>query len=245
MSIRKQEPRALAAHLAGNRSLILGRAAVAGAMSMVPVPLLDEVLSNAVRRALLARIAAVRQVDVDERGLRLLADVERDGGLARVALGHGLRRAFVRMAVVARVASRTGEFATTFALATLFDHYCARHHVGFGLDEQRARELRQTIDAAISAAPFRLARRGLGRAAKNAGSAVRQTSRALLRPLRPSSSPAVPERVAPDEPSRPAPANLAQRMGYLLDDTGHGWIEELLRAFDERWAARRTAPSSK
>lgn len=245
MSIRKQEPRALAAHLAGNRSLILGRSAVAGAMSLVPVPVLDEVLSNAVRRTLLARIAAVRQVDVDERALRLLAEVERDGGLARMALGQGLRRAFFRMAMAARVASRTGEFAATFALATLFDHYCARHHVGFGLDEQRARTLRRAIDGAIAAAPFRLARRGLGRAAQGARSAVRDGSRALLRPFRPSSAPTSPERIAPEEPPRPTPAHFAQRVGYLLDDAGRGWIEELLRAFDERWAAERAAPPSR
>jgi hypothetical protein len=47
-------------------------------------------------------------------------------------------------------AGRAGEdIAATFAFATLFDHYCARIHVGAALDAERAAALRTIIQATV------------------------------------------------------------------------------------------------
>jgi len=172
------------AHLEGNRPLILERAAIAGAAGLLPLPLVDDLLAGAARGQLVKNIAERRGVGVDEAAVAVLAQLGEVGYRSTTALAtrYALRRSFRRVATLFFAATHAGDFATTFAIATLFDHYCARHHVGPGLDADRARALRRCIDAAIVDARRTLARRG-ARSARGLPARLLEAPRALGRSL--------------------------------------------------------------
>ncbi len=143
-------------HLAAHRRLIVTHAVASAAVGLVPIPYLDEWLPSLLRRAMIRRIAEDRGVDVDDAAVRELADgrvpppawshLVNLGPWLRTA-GRGLRRLFLAFMVYRRADSAS----RVFALGTLFDHYCARLHVGAGLDGERARALRARIDAVVGA----------------------------------------------------------------------------------------------
>ncbi|MSP63328.1 MAG: hypothetical protein EXR72_23895 [Myxococcales bacterium] len=223
-------------HLHANQRMILGRAAVAGAVSLVPVPVLDDLLAGAVRETLLRRIAESRRVDVEQAALALLADVSADGPLdwaidasTAAALFH---RTWRSAALVLRVARRADEFAATFAVATLFDHYCARHHVGLGVDLARARALRGAFDLAAGSARRGLLRRTARRSVDQLLAAPRALVRAVLPPR--GGAQGAPDR-AEDEAEGGRSSSLVRATAQSPADA---WTDELCRAFDEEWKRR-------
>src|SRR5262245_52914219 len=135
------------AHLAAHRRIIVTHAAAAGLAGLLPIPYIDEQLPALVKRAMIRRLAAERHVDLDEEAVREIAEgrVPRPSWRSLVGLGPliGSARRSVRVAFLAFGVSRRAESASrTYALGTLFDHYCARHHVGVGVDVDAARRLR-------------------------------------------------------------------------------------------------------
>jgi hypothetical protein len=163
-------------HLAVHRRMIVVRSLATAIAGMTPVPLLDDWLVVRLRRGTIQRIAAVRGVDLDEDALRAIAEgsVKPPGWRTLVnslPLSRILRRG-------ARYALRGYFFyvradaaSRDFAVATLFDHYCARVHVGGGLDAAAGAALRARIDRALAKTPsgplrqtFRTAIGGAGRA---------------------------------------------------------------------------------
>ena len=163
-------------HLAVHRRMIVVRSLATAIAGMTPVPLLDDWLVVRLRRGTIQRIAAVRGVDLDEDALRAIAEgsVKPPGWRTLVnslPLSRILRRG-------ARYALRGYFFyvradaaSRDFAVATLFDHYCARVHVGGGLDAAAGAALRARIDRALAKTPsgplrqtFRVAIGGAGRA---------------------------------------------------------------------------------
>jgi uncharacterized protein (DUF697 family) len=139
-----------------NRTLILGRSLLAGAAGLLPVPYLDDLLAGAVRAALIRRLAEIRSIDLDANAVETLtwprgSRVLQAATFGSAALGQS-RRLFRRVATSLLVVRRADEALQTFQIGTLFDHYCARHHTGFGLDGKRAQSLRTAMDAAISRA---------------------------------------------------------------------------------------------
>jgi hypothetical protein len=163
-------------HLAVHRRMIVVRSLATAVAGMTPIPLLDDWLVTRLRRGTIQRIAAVRGVDLDEDALRAIAEgsVKPPGWQTLVnsmPLSKFLRRG-------ARYALRGYFFyvradaaSRDFAVATLFDHYCARIHVGGGLDAAAGRALRARIDRALAKTPsgplrqtFRAALGGAGRA---------------------------------------------------------------------------------
>ena len=142
-------------YLGANRRLIVSRSVVASVLGLVPVPIFEDWLASQVRRSMIRRIAVVHGVDVDDDAIRALADGEEAppswsaiavGSLVVRSLAKNWRRLFVTYVTTqrARVA------AHNFKVATLFDHYCARLHVGLGLDGARVAEVRALIDECIA-----------------------------------------------------------------------------------------------
>jgi uncharacterized protein (DUF697 family) len=149
------------AHLADHRRLILTHSAAAALAGLVPIPYVDEQLPALIRRALIRRLARERHVDLDEDAVREIADgrVPPPGWRSLIGLAPLARsvRRSIRAAFLAFGVYRRAEAASrTFALGTLFDHYCARHHVGIGLDARAARALRERIDRTLAAPGGRL-----------------------------------------------------------------------------------------
>jgi hypothetical protein len=143
-------------HLAAHRRLIVTHAVGSALVGLMPIPYLDEWLPSRVRRAMIRRIAEDRGVDLDEAAIGELADghvpppkwthLVNLGPFLRTAR-RGLRRLFLAFVLYRRADSAS----RTFALGTLFDHYCVRLHVGPGLDGPAARALRARIDAVLGA----------------------------------------------------------------------------------------------
>jgi|SRR5579859_8122405 len=144
---------ALIHHLDANRTLILGRAVMSGAASLVPIPYVDELLAALVRESLIRRLAEIRKVDIEPAAVQAVAAPHGSRLLTAATLGSAAlgatRRAFRRIAASLLLVRRVDEAMQTFQVGTLFDHYCARHHVGLGLDAKAAAKLRQAMDRAI------------------------------------------------------------------------------------------------
>lgn len=145
-----------AAHLAVHRRTILFRSLLSGAAGLVPVPYLDDILSGQVRAGLVRRIAELRRVDVDRNAVHELSQPSGGRVLNAASMGAiligGAKKVWRRVAASILVVRRADEAMQTFQIGTLFDHYCARHHVGLGLDGARARSLRDAMDQAIKQA---------------------------------------------------------------------------------------------
>jgi hypothetical protein len=144
---------ALIHHLDANRPLILGRALISGAASLVPIPYIDELLAALVRESLIRRLAEIRKVDMEPAAVQAVSAPHGSRLLTAATLGSAAlgatRRAFRRIAASLLLVRRVDEAMQTFQVGTLFDHYCARHHVGLGLDAKAAAKLRQAMDRAI------------------------------------------------------------------------------------------------
>ncbi len=164
------------AYMAANRRLIIGRSLVAAAAGGIPIPLVEDWLASRVQRGMIRKIAESRSVDASEEAIGAVADgAERPPDWAEIAGGTVLYRVLARqwrrLLVVYLVARRAHAAARGFLIGSLFDHYCARLHVGMGLDGPRGVELRALIERAIAETPGGLGRRLFRRGALGAARA--------------------------------------------------------------------------
>jgi hypothetical protein len=237
-------------HLRQNRRLVLGRSLLAGAAGMLPVPYVDDLLAGAVRSAMVRRLAEIRSVDVDAnavaqlatpRGSRLLTAAS----FGAVALG-GARLAWRRIATSLLLVRRVDEAVQTFQLGTLFDHYCARHHVGFGLDGKRAELLRRSMDAAVRSARNEALETAFRRSLKRSGALAMRLPRGLSSLVgRLRKAPLSPEKVQSfeDRLETAESSGLVRRAVEAIEvevvAVERTYVGALLEAFDRAWAPHR------
>jgi uncharacterized protein (DUF697 family) len=221
-------------HLDLHRRLVIGRSLLAGAAGLVPVPYLDDLVANAIRSALLRQLAERRAVDVDNNavaelttphGSRLLGAAT----LGAVALG-GARRAWRHVATSILFVRRADEAVQTFQVGTLFDHYCARHHVGLGLDGTRARQLRLAMDQAIRVARNDTIERSFRRTLR-ASSGLLSAARKLLPRLRRAD--------AGDPIDAPQLEGAVEKVEAELAGPSSAYVAALVGAFDVAWAPHK------
>jgi hypothetical protein len=238
-------------HLAEHRRMILGRSLAAGVLGAVPVPLLDDWLQAVVRRGTIRSIAERRRVDLDEEAVRAVADgkVAAPGWRALVAggfLSRLLSRTLRRVLLAITLASRADAITRSFAVGTLFDHYCSRVHVGAGLDGAAGRRVREAIDGAIAARrgglASRLVRRGLVAAARTAVRAPLELAdvatgglmKRLLGRRDEADAEEVVERAVATAGKNGFLARATQAVEAQLALAGRGWMDDLILAFEER-----------
>ncbi len=243
-------------HLALHRRTILARSIGAGAAGLMPIPLLDEWMASTVRRGTIRLLAEARSVDLDEAAVRAIADGRtapptwRDllGSKALGLLSRTLRRALFAWAI-ARRAEHTRK---SFAVATLFDHYCARLHVGAGLDADQGYLLRDAIDEAIARTRTGLTERVFSRAVAGAGRGlVRAPVRAAnaltggwVRRLLSRRDEAAAEEVVEEALTTGGQeGNVFVRVARRVDDelsaAGNAWQDDLVSSLERAWRARR------
>ena len=222
---------ALIHHLDANRPLILGRALVSGAASLVPVPYLDELLAALVRESLIRRLAEIRSVDIDPHAVQAVAAPHGSRLLTAATLGSAAlgatRRAFRRLAASLLLVRRVDEAMQTFQVGTLFDHYCARHHVGLGLDAKAAAKLRQAMDRAIRDTHGDALQRAFRASLRMPGSLPKR----LWSRLRRGKGPVDAEKLDGE-------LRRAEKSGLLasgIAGVGKGYARSLANAFDEAW----------
>ena len=253
-------------HLKPNRSLILSRALLAGAAGLIPVPYVDDLLAGAVRSALIRRIAEIRGVDVDANAIEELAHptgsrVLSAAGMGAIAVG-GTRRVVRKIATALLFVRRVDEAIQTFYLGTLFDHYCARQHVGAGLDGKKAQAVRAVIEVAAKKArsesferAFKKGLRMLAHAAtswprsamlifarKKGGTTYSASGAPYLR-----RGPSTPERVetVEDRIDHAAESSFVQKAVATVEKEAgpaqRSYVGSLVAAFDAAWAAVQAA----
>lgn len=140
-------------YLAQHRRTIIGRSIAAALVGALPVPLLDDWLVSSIRRGMIRSIAEARGVDMDDDAVRAIADGPEAPPKWVELVGGGLvfrlaSRQWKKLVVAVLAAKRAKAAARSFEIATLFDHYCARLHVGIGLDDASGKRVRQLIDRA-------------------------------------------------------------------------------------------------
>jgi hypothetical protein len=142
-------------HLTENRRLIVRRALLATAVGgVIPIPVLDDYFAGRVRAGMLAKIAERRRVDLAPGAAELLGD-PREGTAARnatltAATLLALKLAWRKFFALLAIGRRADDMATNFQLGMLFDHYCAKVHVGAAVDRGQAVALRHAIFGALS-----------------------------------------------------------------------------------------------
>ena len=151
--VTPQDPSRLS-HLAQNRSLIVRRALLASALgSLVPVPILDDVVAGRVRAGLYMKLAASRQVDLPATSAEVLAELKAGSALRNVTLTAAtlvaLKLAWRKFFALLAAGRGAEDMATTFQVATLIDHYCARLHVGGPISRSEAALLRALVTQSV------------------------------------------------------------------------------------------------
>lgn len=143
------------AHLADNRRLIVRRALLATAVGgVIPIPVLDDYFAGRVRAGMLAKIAERRRVDLAPGSADLLGDPREGNSVRNVTLTAAtlvaLKLAWRKFFALLAIGRRAEEMTTSFQLGMLFDHYCAKMHVGAAVDRLQAAALREAIFGALS-----------------------------------------------------------------------------------------------
>ena len=155
--------------------MIISRSMIASLAAIVPVPVLDDRLSYLVQRSMLRRLAREYQVDFDEEAMRSLVFGESAPpsivNIAGSTLAYKVLSRYLRKVLVTYMTAKRAQIAGRyFVRATLFDHYCAKLHVGMGLQRESALALRGVMSQAVEGTPgslgTRMFRRGVLAAAR-------------------------------------------------------------------------------
>jgi len=243
-------------HLGLHRRMILLRSVGAAAVSLAPVPYLDEWLASSVRRGTIRRLADARRVDLTEPAVRAIAD----GKVApptwktlvdSTLLSQLMKRAWRSIIWTLAIYRRAEQASRTFAVGTLFDHYCARVHVGGELDQAGAEKVRDAIDEALrtrgGGLGTRLFRQGFlaaGRAALRAPVEIADalTGGLLLRRRSAGDDAEAEEIVDEALAARAVPGSLIGRAVAAVElqfaAAGADYVDRLVTAFETAYRAR-------
>ncbi len=239
------------AHLAQHRRMIVGRSVAAGLLGAVPIPVLDSWITAVVQRGTIRKIADARKVDLDEASVRAIAEgIVPPPGLGTVLGNRYLfrlfRKSIRRIVLAVTLVGRAEAVTRSFVVATLFDHYCARLHVGAGLDAQAGKQLRAAMESVLTATRgrllLRIVQRGLMAAGKVALRAplelVDLASGGLLKKLLTRRKEGEAEEVVEDAVTRATAtgwiARTTQAVEAQLQLAGAAYLTDLVDAFERR-----------
>jgi hypothetical protein len=231
------------AHLAKHRRLVIEGAVLAGAVGVLPLPIVEELFTGLARGRLIRRIADRRQVDLDRSAVLVLCEdrqttMLRNATFAAVTLllARYWRRVFPLLAVGRRV----DEMVHTFQMGTLFDHYCARHHVGAGVKGADAARLRFAIEQVQATLHRDLLGRTFEAAAARSAAGVRGAARGLWRLVRGRRAAPSEDEVLDEVAAELSSEGFLQKAARLVDEelgaAGATYVGEMVNRFDVVWA---------
>lgn len=256
-------------HLDAHRRLIVRRSLLATAVGgVVPIPVMDEYLAGRVKAGMLMKIAERRQVDMALSSAELLGDPREGTAMRNATLTAAtllaLKLAWRKFFAVLAIGRRAEDMATTFQLGTLFDHFCAKMHVGAGIDRNRAVQLRAVIHASLAeterlalVGAFRDGARVLGqslleapawasaqleRAARHWAASGGTTTDAVDVDLPGAASGAAPGPTSAEEVAEARWLDrAANKVESRLGGIGQGYLDTLVRTFEQRWRESEVA----
>jgi hypothetical protein len=246
-------------HLAQNRGLIVRRALLASALDgLVPLPIMDDILSGRVQAGLYMKLAASRQVDLPAASAEVLAVGKAGSAWRTITLAAAtlaaLKLAWRKLFALLAAGRGAEDMATIFQVATLIDHYCARLHVGGPISRPQAALLRTLVYQSVNrtsktklVAAFREGGKILGRSLVEAPRWVsRSLSRYAERWLRTSGHPeAAPAGWPTDEgeEERTWLDRAAHTVEEQLAALGSDYLGGLIDDFEARWRERPATES--
>jgi hypothetical protein len=250
-------------YLADNRRMILGRSIAGVLAGAVPLPFLDDWLIRRILGNAYRKIAAAHRVDLEDASIEKLVHGRTSPRawteIAGTAIAYRMATmAWKRFLLALTTVRRARAASRQFVVMTLFEHYCARLHVGLALDAPTALAVRDTIVAAIEQTPGGLSFEPFRRGAR---SAARATLRApleladmvsggrLRRLLERNTEVAEPEQVtaleqAIDEALADQTSFLARAVTAVelqLSSEVNPYLDAVISRFDDLWR-RRQAP---
>jgi hypothetical protein len=240
-------------HLAQNRLLIVRRSLLASALGgLIPVPVMDDLVAGRVRAGLYMKLAATRQVDLPAPAAEVLAEDKGSSAMRNITLTAAtllaLKLAWRKFFALLAAGRGAEEMATIFQVATLFDHYCAKLHVGGPLSRAQAAELRQHIHASVNrtsksklVGAFREGGRILGRSVIEAPAWVsRSLTRYAERWLRTSGHPDAAAAWPPEESEEER--TWLDRAAHVVEEglsaLGQDYLGDLIDNFENEWRKR-------
>ena len=167
-------------HLAENRRLIVRRALLATAVGgVIPIPVLDDYFAGRCARACSSRsrsgVGSIsRQASADLLGDPREGNAVRNATLTAATL-LALKLAWRKFFALLAIGRRAEDMATSFQLGMVFDHYCAKLHVG--ARRRSARRRRPCARRSSARCPSRNGRRSWPRFATGAGARAVRSSR--------------------------------------------------------------------
>jgi hypothetical protein len=219
---------------------------------------MDDILSGRVRAGLYMKLAASRQVDLPAASAEVLAEGKAGSGwrtitFAAVALA-ALKLAWRKLFALLAAGRGAEDMATTFQVATLIDHYCARLHVGGPISRPQATLLHALIYQSVNRTSktklipvFREGGKILGRSLVEAPRWVsRNLSRYAEHWLHTSGHPEAAPAGWPTEDSEEEKTWLdraAHTVEERLAALGGEYLGDLIDDFEARWCERPTAGS--
>jgi hypothetical protein len=247
-------------YLNKHRRMIIARAVVGSMAAVLPLPFIDDWAKEKVLGAGYKRIASMHGVDLDDDAVKSLvhgntppapiAEWAASGIIYRIA-----NIAAKRMLFVVATVNRARAASSHYVAMTLFDHYCAKLHVGAGLDGKTALALREEIARSIEQTPGALAftpfRKGALAAARATLKAPLEladlaSGGALRRMLAKRSE--VTEGEAIDALEQSIETALSQKTNFLsrtvaavevqLSADANPFLDNALDTLDRRWKAR-------
>ncbi len=243
------------AHLSLHRGLIVRRALLASAIrGFLPLPMVDDLLAGRVRAGLYAKVAAGRQVDLPPASAAVLGEVQGRGAVAKLTVTAAA-------AVIARFAGRkflallaagrsADDMAHTYYSAMLFDHYCAKLHVGGEISTTQAERLRACLDVKDSDISLGPARAAFGEGSRILGRSLLEAPRWVSRRIavlgerfvHSGGNPDVLDAFPEEQGGETAWLDRAARaVEEALTRAGNEHLTRLVHAFEERWKAKRTS----
>jgi len=256
--VAPQDPSRLS-HLAENRRLIVRRALLASALGgLVPVPIVDNIVSARVRAGLYMKLAASRQVDLPVASAEVLSQGQTGSALRKITLAAAtlaaLKLAWRKFFALLAAGRGAEDMATIFQAATLVDHYCAKLHVGGPISQPQAALLRALVYQSVSrtsttklVAAFREGGQILGRSLLEAPRwASRSLSRHAEHWLRTGGHPEAAPAGWPideSEEERTWLDRAAHAVEERLAALGNGYVGGLVDDFEARWRERPATES--
>jgi len=255
------------AHLGENRPLIVRRALLATAVGgVIPIPVLDDYFAARVRAGLLMKLAERRRVDLVQSSAELLGDPREGTALRNATLTAAtliaLKFAWRKFFTLLTVGRSADEMASSFQVGMLFDHYCAKMHVGAGIDRARAVELRAAIFSALAESErgaivnaFREGTAVLGRSVLEAptwmSARIERAARRWAETGGRTADPGDAVDAAGQDVESPAEKRWLDRatgaVEARLGRLSHAYLVGLVRSFERRWqeieAQRKAAPA--
>lgn len=223
-----------------NRKLVVGMALATGAAGWIPVPLASSWAVTTLRRLLLQQLARRHDVTFD-RGVVQIVAGDAGPSVGTLALDAAKAAAFRDMKTLLRTLPlliRFGDIVRTLVLGSYFERYCSEHHRPGTIDLDRARRLRQALDAAGEKAVVGALGGLLRHVAGEVGRLALATPRALWELLTEAlarGDEAAEKVIESDGAGLFARATKAVEAGFAA--AGGATLDGYRAAFDEAWAA--------